>query len=138
MTSDQHINDIEEPLVDAQDEDQSNASQFSLDSVDVENLTSVRALSEVPVALEFCFPSQRMTLGELSNLACGSSIKVNCQLEDRLTIRVNGRVVGGGHLVDLDGILGLKVTDWALKPEDTQASEPSADTVGVVDPVGAD
>lgn len=112
------------PDADAQD----TAGSTELPDPVMQAINHVTDLGALPVRIEFCFASQTMSLNALSGLQTGSSLEVKCRLEDRLTVRVNGQVVGSGYLVDIDGVLGLKISDWALKPA-SQAVDAQADPV---------
>jgi flagellar motor switch/type III secretory pathway protein FliN len=75
---------------------------------------NVHDIDALPVVLDMTFPPLRLSLKDLTGLTVGSSFAVGCRLTDTLKIRANGQVVGEGCLINLDGVLGLQVTEWKL------------------------
>ena len=71
-------------------------------------------LGRLPVRLSFDLGERTITLGELQGLDAGSTLPLDRPLQDFVTIRANGAVVGEGQLVDMDGRLGVMVSRLSL------------------------
>lgn len=72
------------------------------------------SLSELPVRLSFDLGERVITLAELQTLDSGSALPLDRPLQDFVTIRANGAVIGEGQLVDMDGRLGVMVSRLSL------------------------
>jgi type III secretion protein Q len=72
------------------------------------------SLSELPVKLSFDLGERTLTLAELQALDVGSALNLDRPLQDFVTLRVNGVVVGEGQLVEMEGRLGVMVSRLAL------------------------
>lgn len=59
-----------------------------------------------------------VTLAELEALEVGSVLVAERALSHEVTLRVGGRPIARGRLVDVDGQLGVKVTELASVPTD--------------------
>jgi type III secretion protein Q len=68
------------------------------------------SIDQLPVCLSFDLGEKILTLAELQALDAGSAIQLDRPLQDFVTLRVNGQVVGEGQLVDMDGRLGVMVS----------------------------
>ncbi|MFL9950541.1 type III secretion system cytoplasmic ring protein SctQ [Paraburkholderia agricolaris] len=69
------------------------------------------ALEQVPVMLHFDLGHCDMTLAQLRALAPGSVLELGRAPGRAVAIRTNGLLVGHGELVEIDGLLGVAVTD---------------------------
>lgn len=67
-------------------------------------------LDQIPVRLSFDVGTKTLTLAELQALQPGSTFALDRPPNEYLTIRANGAPIGTGHLVDIDGRLGVAVT----------------------------
>lgn len=68
--------------------------------------------SAIPIRLSFSLGKLASTVGELAALGPGSLLKLANALPPHVTIEANGLPVGAGELVDLDGRLGVQITQW--------------------------
>ena len=68
------------------------------------------ALDSVPVSLSFDLGEIQMPLAELSQLAAGQSFDLGRPLAGAVRVRANGLLVGLGELVEIDGKLGVSLT----------------------------
>lgn len=59
--------------------------------------------------MSFDLGERMMTLSELRTLAPGYVIELGRDIRRAVTIRVNGRKIGEGELVDIDGYIGLSL-----------------------------
>ena len=80
----------------------------SVGAVDVEGL---------PVQLVFVAGEREIPLRELHAMAPGYVFDLRQPLERHVEIRANGRTVGTGELVDIDGRVGVRVLSWLLAAE---------------------
>ncbi len=69
-------------------------------------------LGRLPLRLHVVLGEKEFALSELSNLAPGTLIQLDRGKADPVRLAVNGRVVGEGELVEIDGKLGVKVLSW--------------------------
>jgi len=67
------------------------------------------AIEQIPVRLYFDLGERVMTLGELKTLGPGYVIELGRELRRSVAIRVNGKKIGEGELVDIDGSIGVSV-----------------------------
>lgn len=68
------------------------------------------ALDSVPVSLSFDLGEIQLPLAELSQLAAGQSFDLGRPLAGAVRVRANGLLVGLGELVEIDGRLGVALT----------------------------
>lgn len=80
---------------------------------DVQDETvAVQQLGQLPVQLEFVLHRGRLTLAELQAMCQGQLLPLPVDAEQRVEVRANGALVGRGELVQLDGQLGVEVSEW--------------------------
>ena len=68
----------------------------------------------LPVQLVFVAGEMEIPLRELHAMAPGYVFDLRQPVERHVEIRANGRTVGTGELVDIDGRVGVRVLDWLL------------------------
>lgn len=68
------------------------------------------ALDAVPVTLSFDIGTLTLPLSELRQLAAGQSFDLGRPLAGAVQVRANGALVGVGELVEIDGRLGVSLT----------------------------
>jgi type III secretion protein Q len=66
-------------------------------------------LEQIPVRLCFDLGERMMTLAELKTVAPGYIFELGREPRRAVTIRVNGRKIGEGELVDIDGSIGVSI-----------------------------
>jgi type III secretion protein Q len=71
--------------------------------------TSAAVLDDVPVRLTFDLGDREIPLGELRSLQPGYVFNLGRDPRSTVTIRANGRPVGEGELVDIEGRVGVSV-----------------------------
>ena len=72
--------------------------------------TELADLNQLPIRLTFDLGERTITLGELQALDAGSALPLERPLQDFVTIRANGAIVGEGQLVEMDGRLGVMIS----------------------------
>lgn len=66
-------------------------------------------IDQIPVRLYFDLGERMITLAELKTVAPGYIFELGRELRRAVTIRVNGRKIGEGELVDIDGNIGVSI-----------------------------
>lgn len=89
----------------------------SLASVVDENETSVMAeplssLEELPLSVQFTLPGESKTVSDLQSLTAGYVFTLVEGAETCIDIGVNGKALGKGQLVNIEGRLGVQVQQW--------------------------
>ncbi|KVZ79487.1 hypothetical protein WL22_03875 [Burkholderia ubonensis] len=80
---------------------------------DMEDETeAVHEMGQLPVRLEFVLHRDRLTLGALQDMCRGDLLRLPADAERRVEVRANSALIGRGELVQLDGQLGVEVTEW--------------------------
>jgi flagellar motor switch/type III secretory pathway protein FliN len=69
-------------------------------------------IQNVDVLLQVIAAAETVAVPELENYAPGATLKVSLRAGQAVSIAINGRVLGQGKLVDLDGALGVRVVGW--------------------------
>jgi type III secretion protein Q len=64
---------------------------------------------ELPVRLAFDVGRLDVSLGELRRLDAGSVLELNGSAEELVRISANGRLIGQGALVDVNGTVGVRI-----------------------------
>lgn len=78
--------------------------------------TDAGALDEIPVRLTFDLGERVLTVAELRSLKPGFTFDLGREVRRAVTIRANGKPVGEGELVEIDGTLGVSVLSLAGQP----------------------
>lgn len=64
---------------------------------------------DIPVALTFDVGRTEIMVGDLARLAPGSVLQLGRTAAELVEIRANGRRIGRGELVDIDGVVGVRI-----------------------------
>jgi type III secretion protein Q len=64
---------------------------------------------QIPVRLYFDLGERTITLAELKSIAPGYVFELGRELRRAVTIRVGGKKIGEGELVEIDGSIGVAV-----------------------------
>ncbi|MBV6322451.1 type III secretion system cytoplasmic ring protein SctQ [Duganella violaceipulchra] len=81
---------------------------------DNENLAPSAAMDELQISLDFTAGRTQMSLGQLRALAVGDAIQLGLAARPAVNILANGRCIGSGELVDVDGALAVEVLSLTL------------------------
>jgi flagellar motor switch/type III secretory pathway protein FliN/pSer/pThr/pTyr-binding forkhead associated (FHA) protein len=103
--------------------DQGNFSTARLDNSFEEIVMGVRVtdketpgeglnLEDLPVFLHVIVAQKELTLSEANNLVPGTILDLNRDLSNVVQLAVNGKIVGQGELVEVDGKLGVRIGKW--------------------------
>lgn len=72
--------------------------------------TDGTSLDTLPVRLDFNVGHQELSLAELRTLQAGSVLPVGRERMDLVEVTVNGRRIGTGELVDIDGMVAVRLS----------------------------
>jgi len=64
----------------------------------------------IPVRLSFDLGEIHLTLAELRALQPGQTIRLGHPVASAVRIRANGALIGEGELIEIDGLLGVSVS----------------------------
>jgi type III secretion protein Q len=81
---------------------------------------SAAEINALEVRLTLELEERRMTVGELAALTPGVTLETTASLESPVTLKVNGRAVGKGRLVEVGDRLGVMLTALSLDDAGTQ------------------
>ncbi len=70
-------------------------------------------LGRLPLRLHVVLGEKECTLAELTGLAPGTLIQLDRDASQPVRLAVNGRIVGEGELVEIEGKLGVKILSWS-------------------------
>lgn len=70
---------------------------------------------ELPVRVQVLVDEHELTLSQAEALAPGAVLDLNRDPRDPVRLAVNGRVVGTGELVEIEGRLGVKILAWSKR-----------------------
>jgi type III secretion system YscQ/HrcQ family protein len=67
---------------------------------------------DLPILLHVVLGEKEMTLAQANHLIPGSIVELETRQGDAVGLAVNGKQVGKGELVDVDGKLGVRILEW--------------------------
>lgn len=67
--------------------------------------------NDIDIRLTFELERRVITAGELATLAPGYAFALSSDVQSPVTIRANGKAIASGRLVDMDGTLGVQITE---------------------------
>ena len=67
--------------------------------------------NDIDIRLSFELDRTTITLGDLSRLAPGYVFTLGCDAQTPVTVRANGKAIARGRLVDMDGTLGVQISE---------------------------
>jgi flagellar motor switch/type III secretory pathway protein FliN len=69
-------------------------------------------MSELPVRVDVIVAQKELTLSEANYLVSGTILELDRENSGHVSLAINGKIVGDGELVDVEGRLGVKVLGW--------------------------
>jgi flagellar motor switch/type III secretory pathway protein FliN len=69
-------------------------------------------LNDLPVRLHVILADKELTLADAAGLTKGSIVELDAVKNGVVSLAVNGKVLGEGQLVEVQGRLGVKVLSW--------------------------
>ena len=83
----------------------------SLEMPDIERDQNL-SLDELPVLFQVVLAEKEFTLAELRSLGAGSVVELDRGGEEPVRLALNGKLLGSGELVRIEGRLGVRVLGW--------------------------
>jgi type III secretion protein Q len=74
-------------------------------------------IDDVPVRLTFDLGEREISLGDLRSLEPGYLFNLGRDPRSTVSIRANGRLIGDGELVDIEGRVGVSVLRFSLEAQ---------------------
>lgn len=69
-------------------------------------------ISRLPVRLHVVLGEKEFTLAEIESLGPGAILELDAIKPDSIRLMINGKVIGEGELVDVEGKLAVRVLGW--------------------------
>lgn len=70
------------------------------------------SLEALPMNIQFTLPGQVMSVADLQSLSVGYAFSLVDNAESQVSIVVNGQNCGQGQLINIEGQLGVQITQW--------------------------
>jgi type III secretion system YscQ/HrcQ family protein len=70
------------------------------------------ALESLPLRLHVVLAEKELTLAQIQSFTPGTIVELDGAKLDPVQLMVNGRILGEGELVDVEGTLAVKVVRW--------------------------
>ncbi|MBX3275506.1 MAG: type III secretion system cytoplasmic ring protein SctQ [Sandaracinaceae bacterium] len=77
---------------------------------------TIAKLGETPITLHVEVARVELTLGDVAGLSVGEVLRTGRTLSERVTLRAGDRAVAYGELVDVEGELGVQITEVVGEP----------------------
>ncbi|MDA8908671.1 MAG: FliM/FliN family flagellar motor switch protein [Verrucomicrobiales bacterium] len=71
-------------------------------------------IADLHVSLTFEVGSKMIPIGDLSKIQAGFCFEMERSVERPVVIRANGKAVGEGELIDLEGRVAVRISDLSL------------------------
>jgi type III secretion protein Q len=91
--------------------------QEIMSDVDDSVAASSGLMDDVPVRLTFDLGEREISLGDLRSLEPGYLFNLGRDPKSTVSIRANGRLIGDGELVDIEGRVGVSVLHFNLEAQ---------------------
>ena len=75
-------------------------------------METASVLDELPLRLHLIIDEKELTWAEVSRLAPGAILDLGRDPRAPVKLAVNGRQIGTGELVEIEGRLGVKLLTW--------------------------
>jgi type III secretion protein Q len=69
-------------------------------------------LNLLPVRLHVILTEKELTLQEAAGLTSGAILDLDCDKSGIVSLAANGKVLGEGRLVEVEGRLGVRIVSW--------------------------
>ncbi|MEO1018050.1 MAG: type III secretion system cytoplasmic ring protein SctQ [Pseudomonadota bacterium] len=90
------VDDAEDPLV-------------ADEELDAQEEPSAGAVEEIILPLTVDLGKVELSVAEIANIAAGTTLELGKAVDGAVDLRVHGRLIGRGQLVDIEGRLGVRV-----------------------------
>ena len=72
-------------------------------------------LAALPVRVHIVLSQLEMTFAELNKLRPGSIVELDRDESESVQLAVNGKIAGAGELVEIEGRLGVRISNWTAQ-----------------------
>jgi type III secretion system YscQ/HrcQ family protein len=69
-------------------------------------------LGQLPLHVHVIVAEKELTLAEANVLAAGTILELDHQNNGQVSLAINGKILGEGQLVEIDGRLGVRISSW--------------------------
>lgn len=69
-------------------------------------------LGQLPLQVHVIIAEKELTLAEANNLTTGTILELDHQNDGRVSLAINGKILGEGQLVEVEGRLGVRILAW--------------------------
>jgi type III secretion system YscQ/HrcQ family protein len=70
------------------------------------------SMDKLPLRIQIIVGEKELTLAEANGLVSGTILELTSGKADPVSIAVNGKTIGKGQLVEIDGRLGVRILAW--------------------------
>lgn len=81
-----------------------------------EILDEVRHYLDVPMTIKVQLAQRRLTIREILQLRTNSIVELPKSAGENVDVFINGRLVAFGEVLDMEGDVGIRLTDLASQP----------------------
>ena len=74
--------------------------------------TSKPDIKALPLRVQVVLAEREFSLGEIQSLSPGTIVELDTAKNDPVRLMVNGKIIGEGELVDVEGNLAVKILRW--------------------------
>jgi type III secretion system YscQ/HrcQ family protein len=83
-----------------------------LQSGEAPNNESFPDLRQLPLHVHVIVAEKELTLAEANGLAAGTILELDRQNDGQVSLAINGKILGEGQLVEIEGRLGVRISSW--------------------------
>ena len=69
-------------------------------------------LDRLPLRVHVIVAEKELTLSEAGGLKTGTILELGCDKTGAVSLAINGKILGDGQLVEVEGKLGVKILSW--------------------------
>ncbi len=69
-------------------------------------------LGQLPLHVHVIIGEKELTLAEANGLSTGTILELDHQNNGQVSLAINGRILGEGQLVEIEGRLGVRISSW--------------------------
>ena len=77
--------------------------------------TEPTPFDDLPLRVQVLFGECEVTLADARKLTAGSVLDLRREPGEPVRLAVNGRLIGSGELVDIEGHPGVRILEWSKR-----------------------